>query len=151
MRSKKAFTLVELLVVIAIIAGLAALLFPAMSGARERGRRTTCINNIRQIGMAMSMYRTDSNEKFPASNSMNKLYDSADPTKGYVDNLAVFVCPSSGNGTPTTPDNGDYTYTTPATNNPTSDTEILKDKATTYHKNGINVGLADGSAKWKAQ
>jgi prepilin-type N-terminal cleavage/methylation domain-containing protein len=55
----RAFTLVELLVVIAIIAILAALLFPSFARARESARSITCTSNLRQIGMALAMYRQD--------------------------------------------------------------------------------------------
>lgn len=56
---RQAFTLVELLVVIAIIACLAALLFPALSGARERVNSIKCAGNLRQIGTAFQMYVND--------------------------------------------------------------------------------------------
>lgn len=52
----RGFTLIELLVVIAIIALLAAILFPAFSSARDKARQNTCINNIRQVAMGVSMY-----------------------------------------------------------------------------------------------
>jgi prepilin-type N-terminal cleavage/methylation domain-containing protein len=63
---KRGFTLIELLVVIAIIGILIALLLPAIQAAREAARRATCINNLKQLGLALHNHH-DSSHKFPAS------------------------------------------------------------------------------------
>jgi prepilin-type N-terminal cleavage/methylation domain-containing protein len=59
------FSLTELLVVIAVIAILVALLFPAFRSAKDNARRTTCINNLRQINLGLRMYSDDSSDKAP--------------------------------------------------------------------------------------
>lgn len=66
-KPSRGFTLVELLVVIAIIAVLAALLLPALSGAKHKGKGAECINNHRQIGVGLRLWAGDNEEKFPWS------------------------------------------------------------------------------------
>jgi len=105
MRTNKthgAFTLIELLVVIAIIAILAALLLPALSKAKEKAKRTSCISNQKQLGLALAMYAGDNSDKLPtrnppASNMGNALWDL---NRGMADGLEesgakekIFYCP----------------------------------------------------------
>ncbi|MCC7517568.1 MAG: DUF1559 domain-containing protein [Verrucomicrobiae bacterium] len=64
-RPTRSFTLIELLVVIAILAILAALLMPALKSARENARRTHCMNNLRQLGAAVTMYASENDDYLP--------------------------------------------------------------------------------------
>jgi prepilin-type N-terminal cleavage/methylation domain-containing protein len=82
---RRAFTLVELLMVIAILALLAALLFPVLAQVRESGRQTACRSNLRQIGLALDLYRQDYNA-FPPH--LSTLYPA------YVRDARIYVCPS---------------------------------------------------------
>ena len=75
-RRREAFSLVELLVVTVIIGILAALLLPALAGAKERARRTVCNQNLRQIGVALVPLRHDNhNMLFPAATAGGILAD----------------------------------------------------------------------------
>ena len=65
--NRRGFTLIELLVVIAIIAILAAILFPVFAQAREKARSTSCLSNVKQLGLGMMMYSQDYDELYPLS------------------------------------------------------------------------------------
>lgn len=61
----RGFTLIEILVVLAIVSALAAILFPVFSSVRENARRTSCLSNLRQLGLAMHAYAQDNDDRPP--------------------------------------------------------------------------------------
>jgi len=105
---RRGFTLIELLVVIAIIAILAAMLLPALAAAKEKGRRTVCVGNLRQIGVSLQLYTGDNHDNLPAMadpiNKANALWDIPDQVSdalsggsGSSTNFykGIFYCPDS--------------------------------------------------------
>ncbi len=119
---RRGFTLIELLVVIAIIAILAAILFPVFANAKERARQAKCLNNLKQLTMAMKAYCDDNNGVMPSINGNTSQVNGAVPPPGlrlewtgsqgsatskcylekgqiwrYVRNKAVYLCPTDIN------------------------------------------------------
>ena len=90
------FTLIELLVVIAIIAILAAILFPVFARARENARRTSCISNMKQLGLGMTQYTQDYDEMLPMVCADNNgcAYTYFEQIFPYVKSNEVAFCPS---------------------------------------------------------
>jgi prepilin-type N-terminal cleavage/methylation domain-containing protein/prepilin-type processing-associated H-X9-DG protein len=137
MQRRRGFTLIELLVVIAIIAILAAILFPVFARAREMGRRTSCISNLRQMGTATFLYMQDYDEKYPHWDGPWSFL-----IMPYVKNEQIFRCPSDGVTTA-------GTYTNPVTK------RVEPNPIRSYTMNGDwyspdQRGLSNQVSKWNS-
>ena len=122
-RQKRGFTLIELLVVVAIIGILAAILFPVFARARENARRTSCISNVKQIGLALTQYVQDYDSQYPPRQIWDVSAGSpgpypCKPCRGdngawkniadpYLKNQQVLICPSDS-GIPSSLSNDPY-------------------------------------------
>lgn len=175
---RRGFTLIELLVVIAIIAILAAILFPVFARAREKARQTSCLSNVKQIGLGFQMYKQDYDETWPAmfwSGTTSRW----EPYPGlwggevapYIKNTQIFLCPSKSDATCSYAYNvyldrrKDAAITTPANMVTISDgiwdgwygidgiTMVPFNQANCRiypaHNEGANFGFTDGHAKWQ--
>ena len=96
-RIKRGFTLIELLVVIAIIALLAAILFPVFARARENARRSSCLNNLKQIGIGFASYTQDYDESLPVREVGSVNWGQR--LQPYLKSTQVFICPSKSGTT----------------------------------------------------
>src|SRR4051794_41019687 len=98
-RTKQAFTLVELLVVIGIIAVLSAFLLPVLAKAKEKAYRAQCINNLRQLGVAIQTYADDHGDYLPGPVWLGvyEMYDNEDTTRlpYYLANYMGLPAPSA--------------------------------------------------------
>lgn len=122
----KGFTLIELLVVIAIISILAAILFPVFARARENARKTSCLSNLKQLGLGFMQYLQDYDGRFPGSGQYQEWVNGGHWVKGntaasltltngtyvagrsanvdegaifpYVKSSQIFICPSNADG-----------------------------------------------------
>lgn len=91
-RTNRAFTLIELLVVIGIIGLLAGMLMPALAQAKRKANSVKCLNNIRQLSLAATLYANDHNEEFPRRMRLtNSWYGALQP---YYKDPKVLKCPN---------------------------------------------------------
>ncbi|MCK4326637.1 type II secretion system protein [bacterium] len=170
-RKKTGFTIVELLVVIGIMAVLAAILLPVLNTVRRGARRVTCLNNIRQIGLAFQMYSDDWYHSYPTGTDSNpySLYTATDEAaagddKGHLyfyyirENAPeTFWCPGTTHSKPTESEIKNntsgkivesYAYVFGLKVGYKDTDPVVSDNNVNNHKTGVNVYYLDGSARF---
>lgn len=148
---KRTFTLMELLVVIAIVALLAGMLFPAFSRSRESSRRTSCVNNLRQLGAGLELYGSASHYRLPVCGG--SLAPAAGPAVRTAiapflsGGAGVWRCPSDPRDESDAPD-GSYDWNTEANgllmDEKTLKLKLLNDKPMPVMADYDNFHLASG-------
>ncbi len=158
-RIKVGFTLIELLVVIAIIAILAAILFPVFQKVRENARRTACLSNEKQLGLALIQYTQDADEAMPLN--INVGYEDAGwagKIYPYAKSMNLFSCPDDSETRTTSPisyginanvekqGNTESMQTISAFNSPAKTVLLWEAAYTYYYGAGVNVSTTDPNA-----
>ena len=131
--------MIELLVVIAIIAVLAAMLLPALAKAKERAKRINCLNNMRQIGLALVMYESDHRRLPPKA---SQVPDFMNPSaSGWVNNCLYAIAPylQSSQKLPST-----KVYACPSAKKPGDGSDATTTSATSYLPNAVPMELSLG-------
>ena len=146
-RSRTGFTLIELTVVISIIAILAAILFPVFARARAKAHQTNCQTNLKQIGLALSLYARDHAGHLPPEQ------DDFRPLLGrYLPDASVLTCPSAVKN-PEDHRNQlqppiDYFYRAGFCDDDDPTTLVAADSELGRHNEGANGLFLDGHCKW---
>ena len=144
MKRNSGFTLIELMAVIGIIILLAGILMPALNTARRQARKTECMNNIRQLGIALQAYAMDNNSNYPNSQAVYNAQIS-----NYVDNTSILQCPENAGA--------NYTFlptTTQLDEDSDSDSAVLQDAASggtgPHSGNSYNILFKGGHVRTSA-
>ena len=146
--TSRAFTLIEILVVVGIIMLLAAILFPVFGSAQERARASTCLSNLKQLGVAWQMYNQDSDQK-TLQYVQTAVGCPQTVLKPYTKNNQIWICPSES--TPTALLGTDPTYVTYQfnyllTNKPEAQFTRASELVLTFDADATEGGFVEGNS-----